>query len=424
MEIKLSDCIAPAFYKPHKLIKNEEYSSFWLKGGRGSTKSSFAAIEVILGLIEYPEANALVLRKVDATIRKSVLESLLWAINKLGLDDEFEHTVSPAEITYIATGQKIIMTGLDDARKIKSIRLKKGYFKYLWWEEFEEFANMEEVRSVRQSARRGGDVFIELITYNPPNYAAAWINKAAEEAKNDPETFIHHSTYLDVPEQWLGKQFIKDAERLAKVHPLSYQHEYLGEVVGRAEQIVFNGKFIVRDFETPNVELLENKQFYYGADWGFARDPTAITRSFIYKENGQTNLYIDYEAGGIGIDTQDLPPVFETIPDVKRYKIRADGARPETISAIGKSGFSIEAAPKWTGSEEDGIAYLRSFDNIIIHTRCKQTAKEFSLYSYKVDKMTQDILPSLIDANNHYIDSLRYAHAPLIRIRQGGFRVL
>ena len=299
MNISLKDCIAPSFYPVHNSIKRGEYSSYWLKGGRGSTKSSFAAVEIVLGMVKDPKANALVLRKVDNTIRTSVYETLLWAIDMLGLNRYFDSIKSPAEITYLPTGQKIIMKGLDDARKLKSIRLKQGYFKFLWFEEAEEFNGMAEIRNVRQSTRRGGDKFVEFITYNPPNDPAAWVN--ADSEIEMPDRMVHFSNYLDVPRHWLGETFFQDAETLRTVDPLAYEHEYMGVAVGRAEQIVFHGKWKELEFETPSTHSMYQSRFFFGADWGFANDPTTLSRMFIMAENGERNLYIDYEAGGVGL---------------------------------------------------------------------------------------------------------------------------
>jgi phage terminase large subunit len=421
-KVSLRDCIAPSFYGLHKSIQRGEYSSYWLKGGRGSTKSSFAAIQIILGMVNDPNANALVLRKVDNTIRTSVYETLLWAIDTLELNQYFSSIKSPAEITYLPTGQKIIMKGLDDARKLKSIRLQRGYFKFLWFEEAEEFAGMAEIRNVRQSTRRGGEKFVEFVTYNPPNDPAAWVN--ADSEIEIPDRCVHFSNYLDVPRHWLGETFFQDADMLKQVDPLAYDHEYMGLAVGRAEQIVFHGKWKEKDFETPNVRDMYQSRFFFGADWGFANDPTTLTRLFIMLENGERNLYIDHEAGGVGVEMEEIPQLFDSVPDVRKWRVYADCARPETISYVKRKGFNIEAAPKWQGSVEDGVEYLRSFHNIYIHPRCQKTIEEYKKYSYKVDKNTNEILPVIVDKHNHYIDGNRYALADYIKANVSIFDVL
>lgn len=420
--IRLENIIAPVFHNIHCSIRENEYSSYWLNGGRGSTKSSFAAIETILGIISDPNANALVVRKVGDTIRTSVLTTLLWAIDRLGASHLFKHTKAPAEITYIPTGQKIIMKGLDDPLKLKSIKVTKGYFKILWFEELAEFDGMEEIRNVEQSVLRGGDKFIEICTYNPPNDPNSWVNKESLMPVDDRH--VHTSSYLDVPSHWLGDKFLRDAETLKKNDRLKYDHEYMGLPVGRAEQIIFHGKWEEMDFNTPQTQELYQSRFFYGADWGFANDPTALTRSFIIQENGGTDLYIDYETGGVGIEIEELPQLFNSMPDIKRWQVYADCARPETISFMANKGYRISAAPKWSGSVEDGVEYIRSFRRIYIHPRCKNTIEEFRKYSYKVDKNTQEILPVIIDKHNHYIDSIRYSLADYITREVSVFDVL
>lgn len=405
--IKLSEVIAPSFYDVHKNIQARDYSSYWLKGGRGSTKSSFAAIQIILGIVADKDANALALRKVDNTVRRSVLETFLWAIDILDLNDYFEFTRSPAEITYIPTGQKILMSGLDDPRKLKSIKVKKGYFKFLWFEEAEEFNGIEELRSVQQSTRRGGKDFVEFISYNPPNDPAAWVNKEAE--KEVEGRLVHTSNFLDVPREWLGEQFYKDAKNLERTQPEVYAHEYMGEAVGRAEQIVFHGKWEIKEFEVPPARECYQGRYFYGADWGFSNDPTVLVKCFIKIENGERDLYISNAVSGVGVELDETPSLFASVPNSKQWKIYADCARPETISHVKRSGYDIEGAKKWDGSVKDGIAYLRSFNKIYIHPRCKICKDEFTKYSYKVDGNTKEILPILVDANNHSIDALRYA---------------
>ncbi len=338
-----------------------------------------------------------------------MLNTLLWAIGKLGLSTEFVYTKAPAEITYKRTGQKIIMKGLDDPLKVKSIKLRKGYFKYLWFEEAAEFGGPEEIRSVEQSVLRGGDVFVEFITYNPPNDPSAWVNKYSE--MHFPDRLVHSSTYLDVPPEWLGKKFIEDAAALREADYLAYQHEYLGEAVGRAEQIVFYGKWEEREFSTP--ERLP--RLFFGADWGFASDPTALVRSFIQDEC----LYVEYEAVGRGVEIDETFQLFDSIPLARNWPIKADNSRPETISYMRRQGFNIDAAEKWSGSVEDGIAHLKGFKKIIVHPRCKNLIQELRLYSYKVDKVTGDVLPIIVDKHNHAIDALRYSLDGYIQKRGG-----
>ena len=169
--IYLTDFIAPSFYRVHQAIKEEKHTHYWLKGGRGSTKSSFVSVQIILGMMKDRQANAVVLRKVGLTLRDSVREQLKWAIQGLGVWSYWSDKVSPMELCYLPTGQRILFRGADKPRKIKSARVRSGYFKFVWYEEVDEFTGKEEIRMINQSLLRGGSPFVLFYTYNPPKVA-------------------------------------------------------------------------------------------------------------------------------------------------------------------------------------------------------------------------------------------------------------
>ena len=195
--ISLKDLIAPSFYSVHNALKREQYTHYWLKGGRGSTKSTFASVQIVLGMMQDPNANAVVLRKVARYLKDSVFEQLMWAIDKLGVANYWHKTESPLAMTYIPTGQRILFRGADEPRKIKSTKFSKGYGKYIWYEEVDEFHGMEEIRTINQSLMRGGPRFVVFYSFNPPASVRNWVN---EELLHDrPDRLVHHSTYLDVP---------------------------------------------------------------------------------------------------------------------------------------------------------------------------------------------------------------------------------
>ena len=173
-----------------------------------------------------------------------------------------------------------------------------------------------------------------------------------------------------------------------------------GEYRKVSDALIFKGKFRVDDFETP-----QDAQFYYGADWGFSVDPTTLVRCYVK----DSRLYIDYEAYGVGVDIDKTPELFDQVPDSRRWSIVADSARPETISYLQRAGFNIRGAHKGQGSVDDGIAYIRAFEEVVIHSRCKHVAEEFKTYSWKCDKLTGLPTPIPEDKNNHTIDALRYA---------------
>ena len=180
--IRVSDLIAPAFLAIHRDIKRGGHAEYWLKGGRGSTKSSFAATEIILGMLRDPMANAIVYRKVAATLRESVYEELTKVILRMGLEPWFRFRLSPLQIIYKPTGQKILFRGADDPAKSKSIALSRGYFGFLWFEELSEFSGVEDIRTIRASVIRGagsGRAAV-LCSYNPPATSAAWVNAESD----------------------------------------------------------------------------------------------------------------------------------------------------------------------------------------------------------------------------------------------------
>ena len=176
-DIKLTDIIAPSFYAVHRDIKAHGHDEYTLSGGRGSTKSSFAGVEVVLQLKQHADIHALVLRRVKDTLRDSVYAQIVWAIDKLGLTAEFELKKSPLEIVYKPTGQTIYFRGADDESKIKSIKTPFGYIGILWFEELDQFCGDAQILNVEQSVKRGGNRFLVLKTFNPPQSTSNWANK-------------------------------------------------------------------------------------------------------------------------------------------------------------------------------------------------------------------------------------------------------
>lgn len=212
--------IGPAFLAVDADIEKGGHSEYLLKGGRGSLKSSFISIEIGKLLRADARANALVLRKVAATMRDTVFAQILWALDTLGVYDEWECTVSPMKMVHKKTKQEIMFRGLDDPRKIKSIKPRRGYFRAVWFEEGEEYDGYEEIRNVMQSAGRGKNArALTFISYNPPKSANNWINKEALEAHEG--RMVHHSSYLEAPPEWLGERFLREAQKLKEQNELA-----------------------------------------------------------------------------------------------------------------------------------------------------------------------------------------------------------
>ena len=250
-DVRLSTVIAPCFFDVHKAVKDEKYTHYWLKGGRGSTKSSFISIEIVQGIMRDPDVHAVVFRKIANMLADSVVSQCLWAVETLGVKEYWRHQKSPQELIYKPTGQRIIFKGTDNAEKSKGIKLRHGYFGYVWFEELSEFDGMDEVETVIRSVVRGQGHSNIFYSYNPPKSRNNWVNTEAMIPQKN--RLIHHSTYLDVPRGWLGDQFIEDAETTKAKNELKYRWAYLGESTGTGGSVFDN----VTLCEFKNDELAE-----------------------------------------------------------------------------------------------------------------------------------------------------------------------
>ena len=230
MRVRIRDVVAPVFWPVHRAIARGTVQELVAKGGRGSGKSSYISIELVLQLLRHPACHAVVLRKIGGTLRTSVYAQIQWAIGALGLAKQFRCTVSPMECTYLPTGQKILFFGTDDPGKLKSIKVPFGAIGLAWFEELDQFDGPEEVRSVEQSVFRGGSFTLAFKSFNPPASGRSWANRYALEQR--PGKLVHHSTYRDLPPAWLGERFLADAAHLEQTNPTAFRHEYLGEAVG------------------------------------------------------------------------------------------------------------------------------------------------------------------------------------------------
>ena len=399
---KISEILSPAFYEVHRKIRNREIDEVVCKGGRGSTKSSaIGGVELPIMLLKHPDCHAVVLRKIGNTLRASVYAQICWGISTLGLSNKFRCTVSPMEITYLPTGQKIMFFGLDDPGKIKSIKVPFGYIGILWFEELDQFAGPEEVRNVEQSCLRGGPFSFTFKSFNPPAMARNWANRYALEER--PGKMIHHSTYLTTPPEWLGPRFLAEAERLKEKSETSYRHEYLGEVVGSGSAVFENLKL-----ETiPNEMIKTFDCCLYGVDWGYYPDPWAYNG--MQYDAARKILYIFDES------TQWRKSNIETFEILKAHGITgsdfitADSAEPKSVGDYNAFGLTCRGAQKGPGSIEYSHKWLQSLNCIWIDPqRCPDTAKEFSEYEYERDKYGE-IISRYPDADNHHIDAVRYA---------------
>ena len=393
--------MAPVFWPEYDDLKAGGHSEYWNKGGRASTKSSFISLCIVRGLLVEPGANALVYRKVGATLMDSVYAQIVWAIGELGCTHLFRYLKAPMEIIYRPTGQRIMFRGADDPRKSKSIKLSRGYFKYLWFEELTEFQGMDAIRTIKQSVFRGVDRGITFYSYNPPRSARSWVNKEYLKNTDPTKRFVHHSTYLDVPPEWLKGSFLEDAETLRQTNERAWRNEYLGEITGTGGQVFDN--LVMRDIK--DEELKGIGTFYNGLDFGFAGDPDALTR-WAYSRSTRT-LFAVAEYYGSHTLTDTLAAKVKGIAGSELVWCDSEDAR--TIAELRQRGVNALGVTKGPGSVHAGIKWLQNLAAIVVDAkRTPNIAREFSAYEYMLDR-SGNFLPEVPDKDNHTIDSCRYA---------------
>ena len=398
MEINIGKHIAPSFDRVFWDVQNHRHTFYWLPGGRGSTKSSFVGIEVPLLLMQHPQCHAVVLRKVGNTIKNSVYPQIQWGIEQLGVADRFKYITSPHEITYKATGQKILFFGVDDPMKVKSIKLPFGYVGIVWYEELDQFSGMEEIRNLNQSLLRGGEKYWVFASYNPPKSRNNWVNE--EVLSEYPDRMVHKTTYLDVPRAWLGEQFLLEAEKLKAKNETAYNHEYLGEVTGTGGAVFEN----IEDMVMTDEMISQFDRRYYGLDFGFAVDPLAFVA--MYYDAKHEDLYIFDEVYQQKLtNTRAAQMIFRKIGT---QHIMADSAEPKSIAEMKAAGLFISGAKKGPDSVDYGVKWLQGRRRIYIDKRrAPNTYREFVSYEYERNRAGQYI-SAYPDANNHAIDAVRY----------------
>lgn len=390
-------------------IDREGHDEYWLRGGRGSGKSTFIARKLLLGMIENRNANAIVYRKVAATLRESVYEEMIKAIDALGLRPWCVFRLSPLEIR-MKSGQRILFRGADDPGKSKSITLASGYFGYLWFEELAEFRGMEDVNTIRASVIRGRADRRPVIfcSYNPPMSAMSWVN--AEAMRPAAGRMVHTSSYLELPREWLGESFIRTAEAMKATNERAYRHMYLGEVTGTGGNVF--GNLEIRPIREE--ELGEQERLYSGLDFGFAVDPDAFTR-WAYDRKNRKLLAVS-EFYGARNATDRLAE--ETAKRSGGGVVRCDSADPRMISELRRRGVNAVGVKKQPGSREHGYRWLQDLGGIVIDpARTPNIAREFSGYEYARDR-DGNFLSEYPDGNDHTIDSARYALEPEIGMKK------
>ena len=400
-EVRISQIIGPAFYGVARDVIQHNHTHYDFSGGRGSLKSSTVSILVPLLLMQEQNRNchALVLRKVANTIRDSVYAQYIWAIGELGVAAYWEAKVSPMELIYKPTGQKIMFRGADDPMKIKSIKVPFGYIAITHFEEKDQFAGRAEIRTILQSTMRGGARYWNFESYNPPISRDNWANKDSLEERAD--RLCHTSTYLEAPREWLGDQFIAEAEHLKATDERAYQHEYLGIPVGTGGNVFENLELR----EITDEEVSHFDRIYQGVDFGWFPDPLAFIR--LHYDRARETIYLideiyqnklTNEASGNMIIQRGYQDAY----------ITCDSAEPKSVADYRAMGLPAKAALKGPGSVDYGMKWLQRRKIVIDRRRTPNAYSEFVNYEYERNK-DGDIISGYPDANNHLIDATRYA---------------
>lgn len=399
-QIKLSELIAPSFYNLHWDITQHKYTHYKLAGGRGSTKSSFVSLEIILGMMQDPKANAIAMRKVGRFLVESVFEQLLWAIDALGVADKWKVRMSSLGLIYKPYGNRIIFRGADDPQKIKSVKLSNGYFKYIWFEERAEFDGPEEERTILQSLMRGGTDYFVFYTWNPPKSMNNWVNQDVLIERND--TIVSHTDYRTVPREWLGEQFFLEAEHLQKVKPKAYEHEYLGIATGTGGAVFEN--LTIRKITAEEISRFD--RIRHGLDFGYGADPLAYMK--MHYDKTRKRLFLFGEIYKVRLGNTKAAREIKRFNPLNRV-ITADSEEPRAIAALNELGLKVVGAKKGPGSVDYGMEFLSDeLEEIIIDPElCPNATREFTGYELEQDK-NGNFKGSYPDKDNHTIDAVRY----------------
>ncbi|QHJ83367.1 MAG: hypothetical protein [Caudoviricetes sp.] len=385
---------------PPKLIpvftaENVRYRGAY--GGRGSAKTRTFALMTAVKAYQLAEAGVsgaiLCAREFMNSLADSSMEEIKQAIQSVDwLNDYYDigqHYIRTRNglISYIFCG---LRHNLDSIKSKARILL-------CWVDEAEKVSEMAWRKLTPTVREANSEIWV---TWNPEVEGSP---TDLRFRKSTPDNaIVVELNYQDNPffPDVLEQERLND---LARLDYASYAWIWEGAYLENSDKQVLNGKYIIEEFDDDLYKKAE--RLLFGADFGYANDPNTLIRSFILNDY----LYIEYEAYGVHVELNEIPSFYDSVPESRKWAIKGDCSRPETISYIKREGFKISAAKKWQGSVEDGISHLRGFKKIIIHPRCKHTAEEARLYSYKTDRVTEEVLPIIEDKNNHCWDAIRYS---------------
>ncbi|HEJ9469921.1 TPA: phage terminase large subunit [Proteus mirabilis] len=365
-------------------------------GGRGSAKTrTFAMMSAVKAYQAAEQGISGVIlcgREFMNSLEESSMEEVKQAIRSIPwLNDYFD--IGEKYIRTKCKRVNYVFCGL--RHNLDSIK-SKARILLAWVDEAESVSDLAW-KKLRPTVRESGSEI--WVTWNPEKDGSATDKRFRKTPPKN--SIIVEMNYNDNP--WFPD--VLEEERIDDLNSLEYSDYawiWEGAYLENSDKQVLANKYVVKSF--PDDLWQKADRLLFGADFGFAKDPNTLLRQFILNDC----LYIEYEAYGIGVELDHMPAFYDKIPESRKWPIKADSARPETISYLKRQGFNISAAKKWQGSVEDGITHLRGFKQIIIHPRCKETAKEARLYSYKTDRITGEVLPVIEDKNNHCWDAVRY----------------
>lgn len=366
-----------------------------MHGGRGAGKS-YAVADALLIEGSSRKCRILCAREYQNSIKESVHYLLKERVYALGLDDFYK--VQETTITGL-NGTSFVFKGI--RHNVQSIKSMAG-LTHCWIEEGQTISAGSWQILVPTIREEGSEIWV---TFNPHHATDPMYAEFVTHAR--PNAWVKQVNWKDNP--WFPETLDEERRVMLANDPDLYQHIWEGSCWERSDAQVLSGKWAVEPFE-PGADW---DGPYYGADFGFAQDPTTLMKCWIYDKR----LWIEYESWQVGLELDHTAERWKgDIPGCELFVMRADSARPESISYLRRHGIpKVEGVRKWSGSVEDGVAHLRSYEKVVIHPRCPKTIEEARLWSYKVDRLTGDVLPTLAGGYDHCFDAIRYALAPLIR---------
>lgn len=386
MDLRIPEAILPVLFTPARYKV--------LYGGRGAAKSESAARSLVVKAVS-KKNRILCAREYQSSIADSVHHTIADAIHELELSAYFR--ITDKTIRGI-NGSDFIFKGLQ--RSIREIKSTKG-ITICWVEEAQGISDESWELLIPTIREPESEIWI---TFNPleekdPTYKRFVLHPP-------PDSIVKKVGWEHNP--WFPEVLDKERRAMLATDPDAYEHVWGGKCRHLTDAVIFGKRTKVESFETP-----EDARFFFGADFGFANDPSCLIRSFIKEKT----LFVDYESYGYGVEIDELPQLYDDIPGSRQWPIKGDCSRPETISYVSRQGFRISGAEKWPGSVEDGIQHLKGFEAIVIHERCKHMRDERTNYRFKVDPRTKEVLPIIVDAHNHGWDSIRYSLGEYIQRR-------